>query len=452
MSGFRFSGWQWVPKRGEFYYHMFAVQQPDLNYRNPRVVEAMKSVLRFWLDRGVAGYRVDAVPHLFEVLPDSTGRYPDEPLSGWTDDKDDYGYLTHPYTTNRDETFDMVYQWRELLDQYKKDHGGDTRVMMTEAYEDVPTTMRFYEDGQGRLGSHFPFNFQIILNLGRDSKAVDFKNVIDSWMTHMPQGRTANWVMGNHDQRRVASRFGIERIDLMNMVDLTLPGVAITYDGEEIGMTDVLISWEDTVDPQACNTNKEEYEVHSRDAARTPFQWDDSTSTGFSTNPKTWLPVSPDYRSVNVKQQEGDSSSHLNVYRQLMSLRKQPAFQYGTLATYSMQSDQLLVLVRRLDSSHDAYMVVANLGDKALTVDLSQVPMVVAQSMVYEVVDSRSKLRQGTRVDARYVYILPSESFVLRIPAGGGGSSGAADLRGSFSKFLALTLFVVSLYSKIMSH
>lgn len=136
LSGFRGSGWEWNEVREEYYYHMFAAQQPDLNYRSARVVETMKSVLRFWMDRGVAGYRVDAVQHLFETLPNLAGRYPDEPLSGTTDDTEDYSYLNHIYTQNQNETFDMVYEWREFLDQYTRDNGGDTRVMLTEAYEE----------------------------------------------------------------------------------------------------------------------------------------------------------------------------------------------------------------------------------------------------------------------------------------------------------------------------
>lgn len=109
MSGFGGSAWEWNEQRQEFYYHNFAVQQPDLNFRNPLVVETMMSVLRFWLDRGVAGYRVDAVQHMFEVAVDENGRYPDEPLSGNTENQLDYDYLKHIHTQSQNETYDMVY-------------------------------------------------------------------------------------------------------------------------------------------------------------------------------------------------------------------------------------------------------------------------------------------------------------------------------------------------------
>lgn len=127
LSAFRFSAWQWSDIRKEYYLHQFAVKQPDLNYRNPAVVEAMKSILRLWLSRGVTGFRIDAVPYLFEIEMDADGNYADEPLSNNCDDPDSHCYLSHIYTQDMDETFDMAYQWRKVLDDWKKDNGGETR-------------------------------------------------------------------------------------------------------------------------------------------------------------------------------------------------------------------------------------------------------------------------------------------------------------------------------------
>lgn len=384
----------------------------------------MKNVLRFWLERGVSGFRVDTVPHLFEVLPDASGRYPHEPKSGSTNDSMDYGYLSHIYTQSQDETYDMVYQWRELLDHYQRDNGGHTRVLMTEAYvEDVDLMMRFYDNGEGRLGAHIPMNFYIILNLDGDSDAADYKSTIDLWMTHMPKGQTANWVLGNHDKRRVASRFGPERVDIMNMIKMGLPGVSITYYGEEIGMRDVWISWEETVDPQACNTNRDVYEPHSRDPARTPFQWNNSTSAGFSTNSKTWLPVSPDYQLVNFELQERASQSHLKVFRELVKLRSQPAFQHGSLETFSLMDDEVLVMVRQFNEVTDSYVLVANVGKEQHQVDLGG--MLNSSSldglMVYEVVDSSSKVEVGRVANQKAIIISPNETFVLRLVSSSNG-------------------------------
>lgn len=127
VSVFGGSAWQWNEQREEFYMHAFSRQQPDLNYRNPRVVEMMHGVLRFWMRRGVAGFRVDAVPFLYEVAADVNGNYPDEPLSGYNNDPNDYGYLQHIYTTEMDETVSMVYEWRHTLDEFQRENGGDAR-------------------------------------------------------------------------------------------------------------------------------------------------------------------------------------------------------------------------------------------------------------------------------------------------------------------------------------
>jgi alpha-glucosidase len=194
VSMFRYSAWQWNDERKEYYYHAFLPQQPDLNYRNPKVVDEMKNVLRFWLDKGVDGFRIDAVPSLFEVSADSGGNYPDEPKSGNTDDPNDPAYLNHIYTQDQTETIDMVYQWRAVMDEYQKLHGGDTRIIMTETYSPIDVVMQYYGN-ETVNGAHIPFNFQLIMNTHNDSNAADFKRVIDLWMDKMPKNRTPNWVV-----------------------------------------------------------------------------------------------------------------------------------------------------------------------------------------------------------------------------------------------------------------
>ncbi|KXJ81434.1 hypothetical protein RP20_CCG019874 [Aedes albopictus] len=194
LQAFRKSAWQWSEKRQQYYLHQFTVEQPDLNYRNPKVVQEMKDVITFWLDKGVDGFRIDAVPFLYEVLP-TNGVYPDEPLSGLTQDPDDFDFLDHIYTQNQPETLDMVYQWRELVDKYQQDHGGETRVLMTEGYTSLDELKKYYVSAAGRLGSHMPFNFGMINDLKIDSKAEDFVNMVQSWMNIVPANHVANWVV-----------------------------------------------------------------------------------------------------------------------------------------------------------------------------------------------------------------------------------------------------------------
>jgi alpha-glucosidase len=194
LSVFRFGAWKWSPIRQQFYYHLFLAEQPDLNYRNPAVVVEMKKVLKFWLDRGVDGFRVDSIACMFEIPADEEGNYPDEPLSGNSLDPESHAYLNHIYTIDRPENYDMVYQWRELLDEYKLQHGGDTRVMMTESYGSTESVMLFYGDGQ-RKGAQMPFNFQLLTGVNNDSTAADYKRIVDEWLTKMPADSSPNWVV-----------------------------------------------------------------------------------------------------------------------------------------------------------------------------------------------------------------------------------------------------------------
>ncbi|XP_053690084.1 maltase A1-like [Sabethes cyaneus] len=412
VSIFRGSAWQWSDKRKEYYLHQFAVKQPDLNYRNPRVVEQMKDVMRFWLKRGVDGYRIDAVPMLFEVEKDAEGNYPDEPLSGNTNDPNDPGYTIHTFTQDQNETIDMVYQWRKVLNQFQIENGGDARIMMTEAYTKIEILMQYY--GNGTVdGSHIPFNFGFITDLGKDSSAQDVESTINHWLNNMPirNGVVPNWVMGNHDQHRVASRFGEEKIDVMNMILLSLPGVSITYNGEEIGMTDVWISYNDTVDPAACNAGPDKYQYSTRDPERTPFQWDDSKNAGFSVANKTWLPVSLTYKDVNVEQQQIANKSHLRVYKKLMDMRKSLTWRKGTLKI--AVSGNVLVIFRELDQ-FETLITVANIGGTSQIVDLSNMGShPVDKFGFYRVVAVNSTHKEGELVTVNNVSLEPFESVVI---------------------------------------
>lgn len=156
-----------------------------------------QNVLRFWLNKGVAGFRIDALPSLFEVDPkDFGGVYPDEPMTNIRGlGPDDYGYLNHIYTSDLDPTYDMVYQWRSVLDEFEL-ADGIPRAMLTEAYSDIKLVMRYY--GNGTRNGSVPFNFEFLRNIDKNSDARDIKFIIDKWETYMPVGKTANWVVRCH--------------------------------------------------------------------------------------------------------------------------------------------------------------------------------------------------------------------------------------------------------------
>uniref|UniRef100_A0A1L8DR17 alpha-glucosidase n=1 Tax=Nyssomyia neivai TaxID=330878 RepID=A0A1L8DR17_9DIPT len=405
-SEFRKSAWEFHKDRKEYYLHQFHKKQPDLNYRNQNVVDTMKGVLRFWLDKGVDGFRVDTVPSLFEVQP-IDGHYPDEAKSGATDDPDNYNYLHHNLTKDLPETTEMVYQWREVLDEYTaKDK--NTRILLTEAYSNIDILMEYYGNGI-RNGSHVPFNFYMIMNLRNHSNAIDYNNNIQLWLDKLPKKSVANWVMGNHDQRRIGSRFGTHRIDLINMIIKTLPGVSITYNGEEIGMTDVFLTWDQTVDPPACNSNPDIYDQFSRDPARTPFQWDDTTSAGFSTSTNTWLPVSPQFQQVNVKVQKSAPRSHLTVYRQLLRLRHTETLQKGSVETRT-HGENILSITRRLPG-RDTFITIANIGPFRESIDLREL---FSARLTFHIVAVNSKRHDGEIIRSPNLDLDPYEAFVLK--------------------------------------
>ncbi|XP_033154272.1 maltase A3 [Drosophila mauritiana] len=415
LQAFRGSAWEWNDERQQYYLHQFAVKQPDLNYRNPAVVAQMKRVLTYWLDRGVAGFRMDAVPWCFEVLPDADGRYPDEPLSGYTDDPDDSSYLKHIYTQDLRETVEMVFQWRTLMDDYQRIHGGDTRVIMVETYSGLDYVMQFYGNRTTK-GAQMPFNFQFIIGGNGDKNntqlnASGFVKIINSWLSQMPAGQTANWVMGNHDQRRVGSRYGENRIDLMNMLQMFLPGVSITYQGEELGMTDLDISWEDSRDPAACNSNSDIYEQFTRDPARTPFQWSDEANAGFSTNATTWLPINPNYVTVNAKAENSTSPSHLSLYKQLVDLRKSKTLQFGD-TRYANVGDNV-VAIRRYLSGEPTYVLVANVLDTSVSgIDVASA-IYATGSYKIKLLNPQAKATVGDSVTLSNLKLEPYAALIL---------------------------------------
>lgn len=152
----------------------------------------MKDVLRFWLRKGVSGFRIDAMPFLFEVVPDAEGNYPDEPLTGdpTCDGPDSPCYVMNVYTENRAETFDMAYQWRAVTDEF------EDKVLLVEAYTSLSNIMRLFGEGK-RNGAQIPFNFELLSNVGNTSTAKDIYTVIERWNAALPQGRHSNWVVSS---------------------------------------------------------------------------------------------------------------------------------------------------------------------------------------------------------------------------------------------------------------
>ncbi|XP_024875398.1 alpha-glucosidase-like [Temnothorax curvispinosus] len=412
MSVFGGSAWQWNATRKQYYFHQFAVGQPDLNYRSPAVQEEMKKVLTFWMNRGVEGFRIDAINHMYE-----DARLLDEPPSNIPGlPEDDYDILNHIYTKNLNETYEVLKTWRQLMDNHNKN--SDTKMILTEAYTDFDLTMLYYKSG-----STVPFNFMFMGDLKNVSSAADFKRYIDRWMDNIPNGPqyVANWVVGNHDNHRAASRFGEKRADQLSMLAIVLPGVSVVYNGDEIGMVDRNFTYEETKDPAGCNAGRERYPLKSRDPERTPFQWDDSTSAGFSTNKTTWLPVNSNYKVLNLAAQKAEFVSHYRMFKRMAQLKKKPVIEQGSLETALYCADctgteNVLGVVRRYkinDDKESIVVVLVNFVDiKVATVDVGTWLNIPQQLRVYAP-SVHSKLLPGSRINMASVTLPGAASIVL---------------------------------------
>lgn len=410
LSRFRHSAWSWSEKRQQWYLHQFLVEQPDLNYRNPKVLEYMQNVLRFYMDMGVDGFRVDAIPFLVE---DKDLR--DEPRSNNPDATpiDDF-YLDHIYTQNLQETYEVIYSFRKTLDDYTNEHGGDARVMMTEAYADLNQMMLYYGTPDGsKLGAHFTFNFLLISNINKEtSTAHDIQTMIYKWINVLPKIYTSNWVFGNHDNRRVPTRFGTGNKDAFNMIMALLPGIGVTYNGEEIGQEDGEVKYEDGQDNSARDPDT--FEKLSRDFERTPFQWDSSINAGFNKGAKPWLPVSKQYVEINLQDEmDSDGLTHFKIYKALLEKRKEDVLREGTTDVWSL-SDDVLVIKRSLGDRH--VVLALKLGWSAKTQEETIViPGISSQEALVSLTDVNSSYKVGSIVNPQNLVLKANEAVVLDV-------------------------------------
>lgn len=346
LSNFGGSGWTLDPRTGQYYYHAFLDKQPDLNWRNPEVCEAMYDVMRFWLDRGVDGFRVDVLWH---VIKDDQFR-DNPPNPHYQEGSPPHESLIGLYSVDRPEVHDVVMGLRSVIDEY------EDRVIIGEIYLPIERLVAYY--GVNLKGAHLPFNFQL---LQAKWDAPHLERLIREYDSAIPAGGWPNWVLGNHDKPRIASRVGIDQARVAGMLLLTLRGTPTMYYGDEIGMRDVPIPPELVQDPYEKNVPGIGV---GRDPCRTPMQWSDAPNAGFTTG-RPWLPLAGNYPVVNVAAQLDDPTSILTMYRRLIALRREhPALSVGSYS-HVATTGQLLAYARQLEG--DRIVVALNLGGDPYT-------------------------------------------------------------------------------------
>ncbi|MDQ2643723.1 MAG: alpha-amylase family glycosyl hydrolase, partial [Myxococcota bacterium] len=325
LSVFGGSAWEWDETTRQYYYHAFLKEQPDLNWRNPQVRQQMYSAMAFWLDRGIDGFRVDVLWHLIKdaALRDNPPNPDYQPGPGHAP----YNALSPAYSTDQPEVHDIVAEMRALTDRYSE------RVLIGEIYLPIQKLVAYY--GRDGRGAHLPFNFQLI-TLPWEARRIDA--AISEYEGAMPDHGWPNWVLGNHDQPRIASRVGLAQARVAAMMLLTLRGTPTLYYGDELGMRDGVISSEEVQDPQEKNLPGLGL---NRDPARTPMQWDANPGAGFSSG-RPWLPLSSDSPRVNVELQRRDPDSMLSFYRRLITLRRhENALSVGSYTPLAVEGDLL---------------------------------------------------------------------------------------------------------------
>jgi alpha-glucosidase len=385
VSNFGGSAWEWDEATGQYYYHAFLKQQPDLNWRNPEVRAALYAALRFWMELGVDGFRVDVIWHLmkdaeFRDNPPNPVYQPAQPESE---------SLLQINSADQADVHDVIQEMRRVVDEYPD------RVLIGEIYLPLDRLMAYY--GRDLSGAHLPFNFQL---LQTPWKAESIAKIVEDYEAALPPGGWPNWVLGNHDNKRIATRVGPEQARVAVMLLLTLRGTPTLYYGDEIGMVDVPIPADQIQDPWA---RQEPGIGIGRDPARTPMQWNSRPNAGFTTA-EPWLPLGQDWPVHNVESLDAQPQSILNLHRQLLRLRRgERALQLGRYEPLWCR-DEVLAFARRYEN--ETLIMLLNFGQEERLVSFE--PSRPATTLLTTGLD-----RAGERMASDF-RLFPNEGVILK--------------------------------------
>lgn len=388
VSVFGGPSWSWDDKTSQWYRHTYLPEQPDLNWRNPEVVEAMMDVARFWLELGVDGFRVDAAHQMMKDPrerdnPPAPAEYP----RPWKD-MGEYDHFIHLYDYGHPDVHEVHRRLREVVDSYGRDvvTVGEIHVF------DLPEWASYYGPSLDQI--HMPFNFHL---MAADWSAASVRATVESVLWNVPVRGWTNWTLGNHDEIRLATRLPEGHERLAGLLLLTLRGSPFLYYGDELGMLEAPIDKSDAKDPWGFNV-----QWLSRDGARTPMQWAPGLKGGFTSGQAVpWLPLGPGHETNNVEIELGEPGSILNMYRRLLRLRRDsPALRWGSFLSHPASTD--LVYAYRREADEETVTVALNFSDAPQTISLGR----------GTVVFSTSEPTRADRID-NGVVLGPNEGVVI---------------------------------------
>ena len=348
QSHFGGSAWTWDEASRQYFHHSFLPTQPELNWRNPQVRAAMFDVLRFWLERGVDGFRVDVI---WLVIKDDQFR-DNPPNPRYTPGGSSYDQFVPVYTADRPEVQEVVAQMRAVLDEHAD------RVLIGEVYLPIERLVAYY--GLDGRGAQLPFNFQLVQLPVWNAAAI--ADIVVRYEAALPPGGWPNWVLGNHDRPRIASRVGVAQARVAALLLLTLRGTPTLYMGDELGMVDTPIPEAEVQDPAEL---REPGRGLGRDPERTPFPWESGPGAGF-TSGMPWLRIGAD---TPLSVQRNDPASMANFYRGLLAVRRRhPALAGGAIDGVAAQGP---VLTFRRIGYGETLVVFANTSSAPAAVEVS---------------------------------------------------------------------------------
>jgi alpha-glucosidase len=343
--------WEWDEKTKQFYYHHFLKEQPDLNWRNRKVRDAMYDQMKFWLDMGVDGFRLDVINHIFK-----DDKFRSNP---YTIGIRPFDMQKHLYDKELPECVEVAKEMRSLVDSYGKEGSGKERMLVGEVYSKDPVkAAEFYGSGTDGLNLAFYFDFFF-----RPFKAEAFREAVSLWEDLLPDGAWPTYFLSNHDQPRHISRYGrgsedeiLMRARVAATMLLTLKGTPFLYYGEEIGMRNLHIKRRDLQDPVGIRY----WPVPvGRDKVRTPMQWDNTVGAGFTKSSMPWLPINPNRSYINVKAESEDKDSLLSFYRNLIWKRKRtPALCSGDIEI--LEGTPMGIFAYRRVMGDDSRLIILN--------------------------------------------------------------------------------------------